>query len=160
MIYLIALLLLISFYFVAYKSRPAANAKGDAIGENISNTSKNNDELIIGTYNVQSGKSADGVRDINRAAEVVKNCDIVAIQEVYGKPWFGKHSQIEQLAIPNNMASLFAPTRRRWMRDHRGNGLLSKVQLTNWSYTQLPDITGKQYRNFIRTFVNSLLMNF
>jgi len=56
--------------------------------------------------------------------------------------------------MPNNMASLFAPTRRRWMRDHRGNGLLSKVPLTDWSYTQLPDDTGKQYRNFIRTYVD------
>jgi len=69
MIYLLAPLLLIAFYFVAYKSRPASDAKGNGIGQNLDSTNKVNDELIIGTYNVQSGKNSDGNRDISRDAK-------------------------------------------------------------------------------------------
>lgn len=147
------IIFLFLFYYFAYRAVPAKGKSGSNIGENVIDSARN-DTFTIATYNVQSGKNLAGKRDIGLAAHRLKNIDIVAIQEVYGKPWLGSKSQIEQLSVPSHSASLFAPTRRRWFKDHRGNGLLTKLPLTDWQYRQLPDQSGKQFRNVITAFLN------
>ena len=147
---LIAIFLLaavVLFYF-AYKAKPAPNKTGTTIMP-PKQWNAEKDSLVIGTYNVQSGKDINGKRDISRSAELIKNADIVGIQEVYAATWFGEKSQAEQLAAFSDFGWLFAATRRRWFREHRGNALLSRKKIHDWSITMLPDETGKQFRNLI-----------
>lgn len=143
-------ILVVGFYFIAYKSRPAKNQHGENIRPPKDGfASEPKKELVIGTYNVQTGKSSKGERDISRSANVIKNADIVGIQEVYAATWLGAKSQAEQLACYSDFGWLFAATRRRWLREHRGNALLSKLPIKRWSVEMLPDNTGKQFRNLI-----------
>jgi endonuclease/exonuclease/phosphatase family metal-dependent hydrolase len=108
--------------------------------------------LKVATFNVQTGKSLQGKRDIYRSAELVRNADIVAIQEVYAPTWlnvFGLGvSQTQALANHGGFNWLFCATRRRWFREHRGNALLSRYQTKNWQIVMLPDWSGKSYRNY------------
>lgn len=147
-------------FYIAYKARPAGNQTGNEINHPLSAhlEQPSKQSLCIGTYNIQSGKDINGKRDLSRAADVIQNCDIVGIQEVYAQTWLGrllgKGSQAQQLAEVNKMGWLFAATRRRWFREHRGNALLSKTSVKPWKVKMLPDNTGKQYRNFISTSVD------
>jgi endonuclease/exonuclease/phosphatase family metal-dependent hydrolase len=148
-------------FYVAYKARPAHNKQGkDINAPNQWQPIDGKSSLIIGTYNIQTGKDVNGKRDIKRSAELIKNADIVGIQEVYGATWLerclGKKSQTEQLAFHSDFGWLFAATRLRWFREHRGNALLSRIPVHDWSVQMLPDQTGKQYRNLItmKTYLN------
>lgn len=151
MFYILTILgLLVGFYFIAYKARPAKNQQGNNINPPKSGfNDQHKTELIIGTYNIQTGKNSKGKRDIFRSASVLKNADIVGIQEVYAATWLGVKNQAEQLAQFNDFGWLFAATRHRWLREHRGNALLSKLPIKKWSVEMLPDTTGKQFRNLI-----------
>ena len=149
-IFFLFLLLAFAFYFIVYKARPAKNQKGDNINpptEGFETQIKK--QLTIGTYNVQTGKDKKGQRDIFRSAEIIKNADIVGIQEVYAASWLGDKSQTQQLAEHSAFGWLFAATRLRWLREHRGNALLSRLPIKKWSVEMLPDSTGKQFRNLI-----------
>lgn len=148
------------FYF-AYKAKPAGDKSGNSINPPSTGwqdqKASPRQSVCIGTYNIQSGKNIDGKRDLSRSAIVIKDCDIVGIQEVYAQTWLGRltgiGSQAEQLAKANDMGWLFAPTRRRWFREHRGNALLSSVTTKPWIIKMLPDNTGKQYRNLMSTSI-------
>lgn len=145
-------------FYIAYKAKPASDQSGTDINSATTPWKNPTKSFCIGTYNVQSGKDVNGKRDLKRTAQVIKNCDIVGIQEVYAKSWLGKFtgkgSQAQQLAEENNMGWLFAATRRRWFREHRGNALLSRVAIKNWTVKMLPDSTGKQYRNLVTSSFN------
>jgi len=145
-------------FYIAYKAKPASNQSGNSITPPSVDWHEPAESFCIGTYNIQSGKDANGKRDISRAAHVIKDCDIVGIQEVYAKSWLGhlleKGSQAQCLAEANNMGWLFAATRRRWFREHRGNALLSRITVGPWTVKMLPDNTGKQYRNLVTTSID------
>ncbi len=151
---LLITLLLIVFYFTAYKARPAKNQHGRDINPPKSGFTKEKNSLSIGTYNVQSGKDINGKRDISRSADIIKAADIVGINEVYAASWLGSKNQAQALAEHSDFGWLFAATRRRWFREHRGNALLSRFPVNNWSIEMLPDTTGKQYRNLVTAFIN------
>ena len=148
------IVLLLAFYFSAYKARPAKDQNGQRITPPKQGFTKKKNRLVIGTYNVQSGKDNNGKRDINRSAEIIKSADIVGIQEVYAATWLGGKSQAQALAEYSNFGWLFAATRKRWFREHRGNALLSRLPVNKWSIEMLPDLTGKQYRNLITALIN------
>lgn len=153
--FFLSISLLLVFYFAAYKARPAKNQNGLSINPPTQDfKTQKTGLLIVGTYNVQSGKSVKGRRDILRSADVIKKADIVGIQEVYAATWLGGKNQIQCLAEHNDFGWLFAATRRRWFREHRGNGLLSRFPIKKWTIEMLPDATGKQYRNLVTAFID------
>jgi len=109
------------------------------------------DILRVASFNVQTGKSLEGQRDIQRAADVLENSDIAGVQEVYGMGWLAKfgfgQSQSEALAGGSGFQYLFAATRYRWFREQRGNLLLSKLPIREWRIKMLPDQSRKSPRN-------------
>lgn len=147
------ILSLLAFY-IAYKTKPASNQAGTTITLPAVAWQTPKKSFCIGTYNVQSGKDIHGKRDLTRAANVIQHCDVVGIQEVYAKGWLEKVSQTQQLAESNQLGWLFAATRRRWFREHRGNALLSRIAVNSWTVKMLPDSTGKQYRNLVTAMID------
>lgn len=109
------------------------------------------DLLEVATFNVQTGKSEQGKRDIERSAVVLSDVHLAGVQEVYAAGWlrklgFGK-SQTEHLADRGGFNHLFAATRFRWFREQRGNAVLSKLPITSWQVLMLPDQSRKSPRN-------------
>ena len=139
----------------ARKATPASNKSGNRfLGEVSANErmeSKDGETLTVASFNIQTGKSDQGRRDILASAKVLQNVDLAGVQEVYapsllnlvglGKP------QTQSLADYGGFAWLFSATRRRWLREHRGNAILSKLTVLNWRIEMLPDQSGKSYRN-------------
>jgi len=153
------IVLIVFFYFTVYKSRPAKNQSGLSIQAPAQGFINSKKQLIVGTYNVQTGKDENGSRDIKRSAEIIKEADIVGIQEVYAASWLGRLSQAEQIALQQHSSDqafgwLFAATRMRWLREHRGNALLSKLKVKQWEVEMLPDDTGKQFRNLTTAIID------
>jgi len=107
--------------------------------------------LTVATFNIQTGKSLTGIRDISKSATTIAGADIVGVQEVYATNWLNEMGigQTQANALTNNTSfgHLFASTRYRWFREHRGNLNLSKLPITKWDIVMLPDVTGKSFRN-------------
>jgi len=147
---LIAGILLLAIY-VARKPRPVENRQGKQFKNVERQQNQTSQNLVVATYNVQTGKNLQGQRDIKRAAEVVKDVDIVGIQEVYAPGWLNRLGfgicQTQSLAMPGNFSWLFSPTRYRWFRENRGNAILNKLVVKNWVTQNLPDESGISYRN-------------
>lgn len=137
-------------YLIARKAKPAENQSG---GESDlpATVDKEPAAINVATFNIQTGKSLNGKRDINRAAAVLAQADLAGIQEVYAATWLNRlgvgSSQAVSLAAGSGAPVLFCATRRRWFREHRGNALLSKLAVKAWRTEMLPDKSGKSYRN-------------
>ena len=134
----------------ARKATPAGNKQDSCFNNHYLKTSDSN-ILKVATFNIQTGKSNDGVRDINASASVLAKVDLAGIQEVYAPSLLnllgiGKQ-QTEALAQTGKFAWIFNATRRRWLREHRGNAILSRIKVLNWRTEMLPDQSGKSYRN-------------
>ncbi len=112
----------------------------------------------VATYNIHRGKGVDGIRDIKRTAEVLRNADIVSLNEVAGPTFFRAPDQAQQIGQMLNMGWLFAPNQRRWYRDYFGNGFLSRFQIKSWYREQLvhDKIKSHSYRNLVTA---KLLLN-
>lgn len=145
----------ILFLYIARRPLPVPNRQGTKFNDakTTFDFSKPQKEkaLTVASYNVQTGKSIEGVRNIRRAADVLSHVDIAGVQEVYAPSWTNKLglgiSQTETLAIKGNFAWLFCPTRYRWFRENRGNAILSKLPINAWQTLMLPDKTGISFRN-------------
>lgn len=164
MAYFILSLAVIGFLLIR-KAQPAKDKSGNGFNPipKISTKSKHRskkaiDESIeqqpllkIATYNIQTGKSLHGHRDIHRSAEVIQSAHIVGVQEVYAPSWLNRLglgvSQSEYLAANGGFSWLFCATRLRWLREHRGNALFSKLPISDWQIKMLPDQSGKSFRN-------------
>lgn len=149
---LVIVAVILTALIAARKSRPAH----DQDGKVLQHQPKPQDDadtthLRVATFNVQTGKSLHGKRDISRAATAIGNADLVGIQEVYAPSLLNRlgfgNSQTQSLAEAGGFGWLFCATRRRWLREHRGNALLSKLPIASWRIAQLPDQSGKSYRN-------------
>ena len=107
--------------------------------------------LTVATFNIQTGKSLTGIRDISKSTNAIAGADIIGVQEVYATSWLNDmgigHSQTNALTKNSAFGHLFASTRFRWFREHRGNLNLSKLPVTKWKIVMLPDVTGKSFRN-------------
>ncbi len=86
----------------------------------------------VATYNIHRGKGTDDVRDLERTADVLKDCDIVALNEVAGPSVLSGTDQAQELGKQLGIGWLFACNQRQWYRDVFGNGLLSRFQVTHW----------------------------
>lgn len=105
------------------------------------------DVFRVATYNVRRGKGTDGIKDLSRAARLLSDCDIVGINELAGPGIWGEPNQAEQLGNHLKMGWLYGPNQRRWYRDHFGNGLLSRFEVSAW-YNE-PILKGSSLRNLI-----------
>lgn len=154
-LYLISIVIILAVIYIARKPRPVPDRDGSAF--NLINDGstylrdQNTTNLRVASFNVQTGKSLAGKRDISRAAALLKNVDIAGIQEVYAKSWANKLGigicQTEALANPGKFAWLFCPTRYRWFRENRGNAILSRLPILAWQTTLLTDQSGISFRN-------------
>ena len=145
---IISLVLFLCLFACAYK----ATAQGASAGKHINapqKWQKPGKTLTIGTYNIQTGKSNNGKRDISKSADIIKNTDIVGLQELYAASWLGQKAQAQSIAEYGKFGWLFAATRRRWFREHRGNALVSKFEVVEWYIEPLADFSGKSFRNLI-----------
>ncbi len=87
----------------------------------------------VATYNIHRGKGTDGTRDLDRTTGVLREADIVGLNEVGGPAFWGRSDQAEQLGRNMRIGWLFAPNQRRWHMYHFGNGLLSRFAVGRWT---------------------------
>ena len=144
------LIIIVAIFLVARIVHPAKAQQGQGLsGDSMPFFQA--DVLKVATFNVQTGKSLNGKRDIQKSAQALAGADIVGVQEVYAAGWLNKlglgSSQTDALANPGGFAHLFAATRYRWFREQRGNLLLSKLAVQNWRIEVLPDKSRKSPRN-------------
>jgi len=149
-LFLIILIAAAVFFAVARKPRSATDQAGNGFHAAL-NSNEHKTTLTIASYNIQTGKSFAGIRDISKSAAVISHADIVGVQEVYAKGWLNRFGmgtpQSETLAKAGPFEYLFSPTRTRWFREDRGNLILSKLPAQDWKIKMLPDQSGKSYRN-------------
>ncbi len=139
----------------ARKSKPAHNKHGQEFFDSdlgkYGQVSNEVNQIKVATYNIQTGKSNEGKRNLSASAKVLKGVDIAGVQEVYAPSLMNLLGlglqQTEVLARHGRFSWLFCATRRRWLREHRGNAILSKLKVHNWRIEMLPDQSGKSYRN-------------
>lgn len=116
--------------------------------------------LRLATFNIHSGFGADGRWDLKRTASVLRNFDIIGLNEVRGFPmgYGNMHTLGESLEMP----WLFAPTERRWWFDEFGNGVLCRLPVESWRRTPLVGgARGYGFRNVLQLAVrwNGKILN-
>ena len=94
-------------------------------------------QMRISTYNIHRGKGLDGVRNLDRIAEVIGGADLMVLNEVGGPPFPRQWDQAHQMGELLGVGWLYAPNQRRWHMDHFGNALLSRVAIGGWRHTPL-----------------------
>lgn len=136
---------------IARKATPAKSREGSPI--NIEHAAQQSKVLQVASFNIQSGKSLEGKRDISRSAALLEKVHIAGVQEVCAAGWLNRFgislSQTDSLTKGSKLAGVFAATRRRWFRDHRGNAILSGLPIESWRSIMLPDQSGKSFRNMM-----------
>lgn len=146
---LFGLFIFLAIFIFARHATPAKNREGTFV--NISHVAQQSNILRVASFNIQTGKSLEGKRDISRSAALLAGADLAGVQEVYAASWLNKlgiaHSQIDHLVKGSKLAGVFSATRRRWFRDHRGNAILSGLAIESWHSRMLPDQSGKNFRN-------------
>jgi len=135
---------------LARKSRPADDKRGCEMIDQHAATAEPQ-QLTVATYNIQTGKDLDGRRNLLASAEVVARADLVGVQEVYAPTLLNLlglgSDQTMKIAKHGQFSWLFCATRRRWLREHRGNAILSKLPIEQWRIEMLPDQSNKSFRN-------------
>ncbi len=127
------------------RAKPAA--RGTGINPPVSWRVDDVDSLVVASYNIHGGKGLDGRRDLGRTARVIAGADIAALQEVRAAGVFGGSGQAEVIARACDKGWLFAPTQTRWLRDFRGNALISAFPVHEWQREPLVNVAGHRYRN-------------
>jgi len=156
----ISLGLALSLILVASLRQAIESNAGDAFNpvetkatspvENTETTPAQTKSINIATYNIARGKGTDGIRDILRTASILKNFDIIGLNEVGGFPFT---NQAEQLGKELGLAWLFAANHKRWFYNYFGNGVLSNLPVSGWKSQMLPRDVKKHraFRNYVVT---------
>ena len=147
---ILIIVLIAAALVLARKSRPAGDKLGhELIG--LPQLSAEPEFLNVATFNIQTGKNLAGRRNLLASAEVMVAADLVGVQEVYAPSLANLAgvglSQTEKLARHGKFGWLFCATRMRWLREHRGNAVLSKLPISDWRVEMLPDQSNKSFRN-------------
>ncbi len=144
------LIVIITLLVLARKSKPAGNKLGHEIVA-LPTLESEPSRLKVATFNIQTGKNLNGRRNLRASADVVAQADLVGIQEVYAPSLANLAgiglSQTEKIATHGGFGWLFCATRRRWLREHRGNAILSRLPIDHWQVEMLSDESGKSFRN-------------
>ena len=134
--------------------RPLPPSSGTSINAEIEGKNLNRSTFRIATYNIQSGKGIDGIRNINRTATALKGFDVIALNEVRGKALLSHSTQVEKLCEMLEMGWLFLPSQKRYFREGFGNGFLSSFPVKIWYREPLiyehDDNISSSYRNLTR----------
>ncbi len=131
----IALLALCVALYVAYANRrtPVEPQSGMGVSWPAGCQATSQARFRVATYNIHRGKGTDRIRDLNRTADVLRQANIVGLNEVGGPALPGLNDQAEQLGKKLGIGWLFAPNQRRWHMYHFGNGLLSRLPVGQWT---------------------------
>lgn len=129
---------------------PAGPATGFGIAGIGTQPVATGDRLVFANYNIRTGRGLDDQRDLDRTAECLKGVTVAGLNEVRGSAWRGRdNNQAETLAGKLGMGYLFAPTERRWGREHFGNALLTRLPANEWLRIQLPRQHSASHRNML-----------
>lgn len=147
--YLIILIIITFLLLAARQSRPADNKVGHGVIGLV--PSDEPEYLNVATFNIQTGKTLAGRRELLGSAQAMAQADLVGVQEVYAPSLLNLvgvgSSQTDTVARYGQFGAVFSATRRRWLREHRGNAILSKVPISDWRVEMLTDESGKSFRN-------------
>lgn len=147
---ILILITIIVLLALARKSKPAGCKAGNEIIA-LPTQSQEPSVLSVATFNIQTGKDLYGKRHLLGSAEVMAQADLVGVQEVYAPSLINLAgmgmSQTEAVAQYGKFGWLFSATGRRWLREHRGNAILSKLPISEWRTEMLTDKSGKRFRN-------------
>ena len=108
--------------------------------------------FTAGVYNMHCARGLDGRTDIGRIADVVRGIDVVSLHEVKAS-FLNSPDQGSAVATVTGQSCLFSPSRRRYLRDYRGNALISSAGIGPWVREPLVDDTNKNYRIVTTTSV-------
>jgi endonuclease/exonuclease/phosphatase family metal-dependent hydrolase len=102
--------------------------------------------LRIATFNTHAGVGRDGVRDLGRTADALKDLDLAALQEVRSPLFESGGPQVADVAARLKMGWLFVPAERRWWHNHYGNALLTRLPLSDYVRIPLPTAGRQRFR--------------
>ena len=114
MIYFLIAIAAIILILLVRKPRPANNKQGHQFSNpDHLQLDSNKETICIATYNIQAGKNVDSERDISRSAHVIKEADLVGVQEVCAASFLNKLkigiSQSQALAKLGMFSFYFQP---------------------------------------------------
>lgn len=132
------------------RCRPADPNSPVSLHGDVALTSPRNPVLRVATFNIHGGRGRDKQQDLARTAAVFSALappDLVGLNEVRGtwnSAWWP--DQAADLGQRLGMQSAFIPTERRWWHEHFGNGLLSRIPLSQIHRVPLAGTRGKAFR--------------
>jgi endonuclease/exonuclease/phosphatase family metal-dependent hydrolase len=107
--------------------------------------------LRVATFNTHAGVGRDGVRDLGRTAEALKDLDLAALQEVRSPLFSLDGPQVADVAARLKMGWLFVPAEKRWWHNHYGNALLTRLPLVDYVRIPLPTPSRQRFRAALLT---------
>jgi endonuclease/exonuclease/phosphatase family metal-dependent hydrolase len=107
--------------------------------------------LRIATFNTHAGVGRDGIRDLGRTAEALKDLDVAALQEVRNPIFEMAGPQAADVAERLKMGWMFVPAERRWWHNHYGNALLTRLPLNDCFRIPLPTPSRQRFRAALLT---------
>lgn len=123
----------------ASRARPLAPAQGGALPGSAAPLPAGKRTFRAAIFNMHSGVGTDDVRDLRRTAAQLRDVDFCALNEVRGHLLGRSSDQAQELGQLLGREWLFMPTEHRFWHDHFGNGILSRLPVTAWKRTPLPD---------------------
>ena len=142
------IVLLLAGLFLATRAWPLKARAGESLSTGADSLLNGSETFTVGTYNIHRAKGVDGQKDLSRIAAVIRDCDIVALQEVEGTRIFRWRDQAKLLSTIRQRVGHFTPTRKLLFFPQRGNALVSTYSVKNWWTTPLFPSTGRAHRNF------------
>lgn len=109
--------------------------------------------LIIGSFNIHSGKGVDGIRNLARTADLLADVEFAGLYEVRATSSARQPNQAAVIADRCQSEWLFAPTERQWWSNHFGNGLIYRIPVRSVLRIPLINTRGKAYRNAVLSTV-------
>lgn len=106
--------------------------------------------FTLGLYNIHRARGSDGIKDLARIGKIIGETDVIGLCECEGMPLWGGSNQCLQLGEQLQLGALFSPVQKRWGRYDRGNGLLTRMPVTQWYQEPLVDSSGTHPRCLLR----------
>lgn len=139
------LLLAVALIALGNDRRPASPAQGVGL-QGAVRVRPPADRLRVASFNIHGGRDGQDHRDLAKTAISLEGVQLAGLNEVRGG-WRG--NQTRYLGQRLGLAWLYAPSERRWWRDHWGNALLSAAPVVKWERQPLTGTRGKGYRNLL-----------
>ncbi|HUY92337.1 MAG TPA: endonuclease/exonuclease/phosphatase family protein [Pirellulales bacterium] len=143
--------LCLSLVWAGYRRTPCGSEAGTAFSSPAARKAQGSEKptFRVATFNIHGGEGPDGRLDLERTAESLRDFDLVALNEVYGRNFWEAAGQAEILGRLTQRAWLFAPSEHRWGHDHFGNASLTSLEVQSWQRMPLPRNYGHSCRNLL-----------